>query len=161
MHYLAIRKPRHQFRYVPDVNRKLYTRPFAAAEAGNLLQQNSSNSAERAIGLLDPTRSFHPQCWTISRLDLVETPKYGVQAGQIPAGKAELDHFVHIPVDGQIAHGSLEKVLEIPVPSFAEKPRVRESHHPWAHRKNIVPERAAAAMWTIYKYWRLHPMQKI
>ena len=49
MHDPAIRKPGEQFGNVSDVDRKLNTSPLAAAEPGNLFNQNSGDRSQASV----------------------------------------------------------------------------------------------------------------
>ena len=56
MHDPAIRKPREQFRYMSDVDRKFDTGTVATTKPRKFLDENTGDRSQTPIRLLDPAR---------------------------------------------------------------------------------------------------------
>ncbi len=96
MHYLAVGKPFHQFRYVPNVNWKLHAGPLITAESRNLIKENSRNCSQTSIGMLNSARDFLAQLGISDRFDILESPKSGVETRDVLFRKAHLNHSINV-----------------------------------------------------------------
>src|SRR5262249_45203580 len=104
VHDSAIREPVKQFRYVPDINRKLYTSPLATAEPGDLLNQNPGNCSQASIRSLDLARNLLFKFWIVNCRYVFKSPEGTVQSGQFLPRKTQLDHFIYLFIHTQIAY---------------------------------------------------------
>src|SRR5262245_14162660 len=104
MDYLAAREPSEQFPHVSDIDRKLDTSPLAAAEACNLLYENSGDGTEASVRLLDSAGNLSFQFRIISRINVFKSPESAVQTGQVSPGETQVDHLLHLFIHTQIAY---------------------------------------------------------